>query len=63
MWNGIEECVSCDKEILSVVNKLNGIELKIGDNYGVASGNSGKEVDVKCVGDSNWQEDPWIWEQ
>ena len=36
-WNGIEECVFCDKELL-----LNGRELKLGDSHSVASGNSGK---------------------
>ena len=40
--------MSCDKEILSVENKLNDKELKIGDSHGVASGNEGKEVGVKC---------------
>ena len=58
-WNGIEEYVSCDKETLSVVNKLNMRELKIGGSYGVASGIVGREIFIKLEGDSDWQEDPW----
>ena len=52
-WNGIEEYVSRDKDILSVVNKLTGRELKIGDSHSVALGNCGKDVFVKCEGDSD----------
>ena len=37
----------CDKEILSIVNKLNKRELNIEDSHGVSSGNYGKEFDVK----------------
>ena len=36
-----------DGERLSTENKLNGKELKIGDNHGVASGNSGAESGSK----------------
>ena len=49
--------MSYDKEISSVVNKLNGRELKIGDSSDVALRNGGKEVGIKYDGDSDWQED------
>ena len=52
-WNRIEECVPCNKEILSVVNKLNGREIKMRESHGVASGNGGKEVGVKFKRDSD----------
>ena len=37
----------CGGDRLSTVNKLNGIELKIGDSHGVASENSGAESGSK----------------
>ena len=55
--------MSCDKEISSVVNKLNGRELKIGDSSGVALRNGGREVGIKYDGHSDWQEDAWIRER
>ena len=52
-WNGIEGCVSCDKVILSVVNKLNSRELKMKNIHGVSSGNGGKEVGAKYEYDND----------
>ena len=49
--------MSCNKKILSVVNKLNGRVLKIEDSYGVTSGDGGKEVSVKFEGNSDCKED------
>ena len=54
----MEKCESCDKETLSVVNRLNSGELKIEESHGVASGNAGEEDGVKCEGDSDWKLDP-----
>ena len=59
LWNGMEECESCDKDILSVVNKLNGWELKIEESHGVTPENGGEEFGVKCEDDSDWKRDLW----
>ena len=50
-------------ERLSTVNKLIGKELKIGDIYGVASGNSGAESGSKEDLESKWRVEPCISER
>ena len=37
----------CDEDRLSIVNNLNGKELKLWDSHIVVSGNSGKELWLK----------------
>ena len=48
-----EEDMVCEKERLSVVNKVNERKLKMEDSYDVASVNFGKEFGIKCEGEIN----------